>query len=59
MPAVPYLCSRAYAGFTKQCNLGTVSSKNLSQPCPKIDTDRSKKLAAGLVPPAAAEAASS
>ncbi|EFN57026.1 hypothetical protein CHLNCDRAFT_57404 [Chlorella variabilis] len=42
--------------FTKQCNLGTVSSKNLSQPCPKIDTERSKKEAAGLLPLAAAAA---
>ncbi|PSC73082.1 beta-carotene isomerase chloroplastic-like [Micractinium conductrix] len=36
--------------FLKQCNLGTVSSKNSAQPCPKIDTDRAKKLAAGKQP---------
>lgn len=40
--------------FTKQCNLGTVSSKYVGQPCPKIDTDRSKKAAAGLLPKTAA-----
>lgn len=29
--------------FATQCNLGTVSRKNLKEPCPKIDTDRAKK----------------
>lgn len=42
--------------FSKQCNLGTVSSKTVSAnlPCPKIDTERAKKQGA----PAAADTGS-
>lgn len=29
--------------FTSQCNLGTVAERDLSRPCPKIDTERAKK----------------
>lgn len=43
-PAFVTACSTASpAPGPMQCNLGTVSRKNLKEPCPKIDTDRAKK----------------
>jgi hypothetical protein len=45
-PFPPHPPSLPLARPTLQCNLGTVSSKNLAQPCPNIDTERAKKAAA-------------